>query len=428
MKKHLFFVAALTFVLLNNNCHGQIANSSEFKNGSLRLSASIFGKGASGSEKIKSIYDNKKWVELVEEVVSQKYVNDTYYFYLGEAASGLGYTQAAATYYKESINNSKSNGCSAPGNIFYDACQGFEFPEMAIQKLVKIDPSLRASFGLRSEADAAAIELKRNLLKFVEEFSKDSTIRYSNLNGPLLKDLGIEGIDYLANIVSIEAPVKDKFETDAQFQERVNKTKSGVKVHWYPLLVGSKHCPSTYEHAAKRYSIIDCKLASPDIELISQNMASTTERISNMSDSREIKVENRKVFKLNAKSSWSADFTINPAEAKSLEQDLRVAVFTKDPYIIKTCPSCETQKYYDETKKEFEQKLETARLDRNLGLAAIHLQALNDLEKTNPRREAFLTGQRTEVFIETVSGASISRLIVYQGSSGRIFFDTARKK
>ncbi|HEY0584903.1 MAG TPA: hypothetical protein VGD52_02120 [Pseudoduganella sp.] len=51
--------------------------SNEFKAGSLKLEYSMFGKGASGADDLKKLYDNKNWDELVKSVVSKRFVVNT---------------------------------------------------------------------------------------------------------------------------------------------------------------------------------------------------------------------------------------------------------------------------------------------------------------------------------------------------------------
>lgn len=61
-------------------------------------------------------------MDLAREVASIGYENDQQYFYLGAAASGLGYRNAARTYF--SLANSTTFKCAGSLNV----CDGFNYP------------------------------------------------------------------------------------------------------------------------------------------------------------------------------------------------------------------------------------------------------------------------------------------------------------
>lgn len=70
----------------------------------------------------KRLHGRGEWRELALSVMQVGYLSDLSYFMLGEAASGLGLEQAAATYYRRAIEAASQYGCGAaePG------CEGFE--------------------------------------------------------------------------------------------------------------------------------------------------------------------------------------------------------------------------------------------------------------------------------------------------------------
>jgi hypothetical protein len=97
---------------------------SKFARGDIRLTCSLSCAGTAGSSrrKMRGFYDNKLWMDLAKEVSGIGYDNDQQYFYLGTAAAGLGYRNAARTYFN--LAKSTANKCGGSINV----CDGFTFP------------------------------------------------------------------------------------------------------------------------------------------------------------------------------------------------------------------------------------------------------------------------------------------------------------
>ena len=97
---------------------------SKFASGNIRLTCQLGCSGSAGfaRQKMRNLYNNKLWMDLAKEVASIGYENDQQYFYLGAAASGLGYRNAARTYF--SLANSTTFKCAGSINV----CDGLNFP------------------------------------------------------------------------------------------------------------------------------------------------------------------------------------------------------------------------------------------------------------------------------------------------------------
>lgn len=79
---------------------------------------------------------SRRWPELAGLVMQIGYVNDLTYYYLGRAAEGLGYRDAAKTYYQISERLTISGkACNAEGATF---CNGEVFPAAAQARLVDL--------------------------------------------------------------------------------------------------------------------------------------------------------------------------------------------------------------------------------------------------------------------------------------------------
>jgi hypothetical protein len=76
------------------------------------------------------------WQELAVLVMQTGYTNDLTYYYLGRAAEGLGYPDAAKTYYQISERLAESGiTCAAEGTGF---CNGQAFPAAAQTRLAQL--------------------------------------------------------------------------------------------------------------------------------------------------------------------------------------------------------------------------------------------------------------------------------------------------
>ncbi len=129
MNLKLIISTLFSVCLLASCASGGIAvNAPDFQNqfasGNVRLTCKLECSGSVGfaRQKMRNLYNNKLWMDLAKEVASIGYDNDQQYFYLGAAASGLGYRNAARTYF--SLANSTTLKCGGSINV----CDGFNFP------------------------------------------------------------------------------------------------------------------------------------------------------------------------------------------------------------------------------------------------------------------------------------------------------------
>ena len=117
-----------TSLLASCASSGIAVNAPDFQNnfasGNIRLTCQLSCSGSAGfaRQKMRNLYNNKLWMDLAKEVASVGYENDQQYFYLGAAASGLGYRNAARTYF--SLANSTALKCGGTPNV----CDGLNFP------------------------------------------------------------------------------------------------------------------------------------------------------------------------------------------------------------------------------------------------------------------------------------------------------------
>ena len=79
-------------------------------------------------------YDRQEWKDLALDVARIGFRIDQAYFYLGRAAEGLGYIQAARTYYELAIASP-----SKCGRVL-DVCDGLVFPDDALSRLRRLPP------------------------------------------------------------------------------------------------------------------------------------------------------------------------------------------------------------------------------------------------------------------------------------------------
>ncbi len=90
--------------------------------------------------KAQSLAAAAKWRELVSVLVGVGYQDDLSLYYLGEAAEGLGFPVAAATYYRQSAEISRSSrACS----LLSTQCGGVRLPQAARARLAALERPVR---------------------------------------------------------------------------------------------------------------------------------------------------------------------------------------------------------------------------------------------------------------------------------------------
>lgn len=118
------------------------ALQTQFENGALRLEYSMFGKGVWGGDELNRLYREQRWPELVEGVVSRRFVSDLYYFYVGAAAEALGRPDAAAVYYRMSLAAFRRGDTCRVG---IDSCRGIIMPETVAGRLATLEGAEKPS-------------------------------------------------------------------------------------------------------------------------------------------------------------------------------------------------------------------------------------------------------------------------------------------
>ena len=126
-----------------------------FMTGDAELICSLtsgYGKAMSAANAVDrqvEFFESGQWPKLAVDVLSVEFGGDKEWFYLGRAAEGLGYLDAANTYYETSL--SKGFGCRCLGKT---VCGNLNFPEVAAQRLSTIQAAQR-EFASLSHYDRA---------------------------------------------------------------------------------------------------------------------------------------------------------------------------------------------------------------------------------------------------------------------------------
>ncbi len=100
----------------------------------LRLNCEVSCSGKWGTERrtAKTLYDDEKWQDLVIKVTNVGFKNNQTYFYLGRAAEGLNYKDAALIYYRLALKSPDCNG-------LFNVCDGLLLPKLIYDGLEKIE-------------------------------------------------------------------------------------------------------------------------------------------------------------------------------------------------------------------------------------------------------------------------------------------------
>jgi len=204
--KNLFCLACLSSVLFLWGCAtggattvtGLTATNvwASFKAGDLRMNCGFACSASWGPAglRAKAYRDNKLWTDLALEVGNVGYRIDLSYFYLAQAAEGLGYFNAARGYYKLAMAvDLKCNG-------LFNICEGVDIPrevERALSRLPSDD--IRANTDTKQEV-VVAVPIQINALADDPGMAPIVLVKYDEFektsfyNG---EDVGIGG-DYLA--------------------------------------------------------------------------------------------------------------------------------------------------------------------------------------------------------------------------------------
>ena len=148
IKSLLLTLSALTILYSNSiwaQDDQQIKEPTPFSKGETRLSSSMFGQGVAGGARLNELYNERKWNELVEGVLSKKFVSDLYYFYLGRAAEEQGFFDAAIIYYSLSIGaNASGDTC----NFGFDSCRGISIPSYVVERSTNLKLNSKVFFNV----------------------------------------------------------------------------------------------------------------------------------------------------------------------------------------------------------------------------------------------------------------------------------------
>jgi outer membrane protein OmpA-like peptidoglycan-associated protein len=133
MSSHLLFGCASRMAQRPND-EEVVDVISSLKQGDLRLPCDIACSGAWGWNRNESkvLHDNGLWNELAIVVAKVGFKTDLAYYYLGRAAEGLGYADAAQTYYRLSSSVHKCNGS-------INNCDGFVFPDIIDEAFKRLE-------------------------------------------------------------------------------------------------------------------------------------------------------------------------------------------------------------------------------------------------------------------------------------------------
>ena len=101
----------------------------------------------------------EQWNDLAVQVMQIGYRQDLAYYYLGQAAQGLGYHEAAITYYRfaDALATGQTivDQCASQANQFSDPCQGVDIASVT-PVLIKASQDVLVEQKRQQDAAAAA--------------------------------------------------------------------------------------------------------------------------------------------------------------------------------------------------------------------------------------------------------------------------------
>lgn len=137
-------------------------DKNDFQTGKIKFDCWFSCQFKFNRQQMRSLFNEKKWNDLVALSVQSGFEEDLNYFYLGYGAEMLGFPEAAETYYK--LGKSTKEKCKSESTNF---CTGFNLKEEFDAKLIKIKEAIYA------KNNGVTIEVaKENLEKLRQSRSK----------------------------------------------------------------------------------------------------------------------------------------------------------------------------------------------------------------------------------------------------------------
>lgn len=317
--KHIFFKtvatvlsALATVTATQAGAQTPSTLSEEFKSGNLKLEYSVFGKDYTGADDLKQMYENKEWEALVKSVVSKRFVINTYYFYLGAAAEGLGYPAAAYKYFELAAKTPEK---CADYQTWTDTCVGFKFPNDAVTRMA----------GL-----SGAMGEEQNWLPGA---------------GPRVMDLvGLvpTPVEYLLQRKPENSAVRDKFETDDEYKARMDRINKGFLAVAPLDTRGDFNCQTSYDHAAGEYKLSACLAMVGGVALRTVHSENSPIQLANAIASRSIKRDVSEDYYYAGSYVWNQTIKASRDEAKVLEGELMVGIVSQNFVLTRKCRYCES--------------------------------------------------------------------------------------
>jgi hypothetical protein len=164
------FISACFSVSLANDKYSEFTKGEVFFDCEISCSVEYAWK----SSHLKFLYESQAWNKLSEEILHIGMLEDESYFYLGKAAEGLGYIDAAKSYYLRSIAATNAD-MSCGGEGWENLCEGFEFPkdaQVALSQLKsKQQHKVQTIVKTKSNSESA-VAYKDDIPSLLEEWPK----------------------------------------------------------------------------------------------------------------------------------------------------------------------------------------------------------------------------------------------------------------
>ena len=171
-RKHRISATALSLIVAvgAGTVNAQQASLSDghFQSGQVMLTGRSIAPPSSELTNLKALWNAKRWNDLAAAVVQSGHNIDLLWFYLGEAANGLGYADAAKIYYARAVDlatdSTKTHKCA-----FYtkgafltgtDFCSGFTFPDQITGKAAAQPASApAAAAGVSPDPSISSVDI-----------------------------------------------------------------------------------------------------------------------------------------------------------------------------------------------------------------------------------------------------------------------------
>lgn len=288
-------------------------------------------------------------------------------------------------------------------------------------------PKVQNSFFSNNDSIVAKLVFDAEQMKTRRQAKIDQQKRWELNKGPNLSEVTsaepIHISEFLkqSRSLKISKGVREKFETDAEFNERMKKNRSNFIYVDLPMNNELK-CKSEYQHTESLYKVA-CNINGDGGPLSTFNYTGESFILSNAYDKREISKNMNNVVFVPIDFEWLAEFKIDRNMARSLDKDMAIGFLSDDQIEVKSsCDLCDSRMRQDANAKTIENLNE---ISESLSVITNRRRSYTPPPKSW-KDDAFREGSIIEDWKHVIGTDSIKSIVIFRKSDKSIIFQSIK--